>query len=222
MLNSIRTFFDAYLGVGPAAVVDPAQAARCAAAALLLEMAHMDETVTPAEQAAVIDAVRARFGLSPEQAQGLIACAQEEREQATDYHQFTSLINAHFDPAERAALIEQLWQVAYADQLLCKHEEYLVRKVANLLHVPHQTFIAAKHRVSDGKPGSAAQRRTAAGGRHCGMPVCLTANTWLPTCRPRQAGPVYMVQRSATPRTPPIPQSARQRSARAHDRSPGP
>ena len=153
MLNRIRTFFDQYLIADAAATRDPAQAARCAAAALLLEMAHMDAAITPEEQAAIFDTVRENFGLSPEQAQELIACADEEREQATDYYQFTSLINAHFDQAQRAALIEQLWRVAYTNLVLCKHEEYLVRKVANLLHVPHQTFIAAKHRVSDGKPG---------------------------------------------------------------------
>ncbi|MGB7550864.1 MAG: TerB family tellurite resistance protein [Chromatiaceae bacterium] len=77
----------------------------------------------------------------------LVTRAHEEREQATDYHQFTSLVNANFDAAQRADLIERLWQVAYADQVLCKHEEYLVRKVANLLHMPHSVFISAKHRA---------------------------------------------------------------------------
>jgi uncharacterized tellurite resistance protein B-like protein len=153
MLNRIRTFFDQYLVADSAATRDPAQAARCAAAALLLEVAHMDAAISPEEHAAIFDTVRESFGLSPEQAHELLACADEEREQATDYHQFTSLINAHFDQGQRAALIEQLWRVAYTNLVLCKHEEYLVRKVANLLHVPHQTFIAAKHRVSDGIPG---------------------------------------------------------------------
>jgi len=46
-----------------------------------------------------------------------------------------------------------LWQVADADQVLCKHEGCLVRKVANLLPVPHQTFIAAKHPVMGERPG---------------------------------------------------------------------
>ena len=149
MLNRIQTFFDEYIATGYRIAEEPDAAARCAAAALLLEMAHMDDTMAAMEQTAVFNAVRKRFGLSPEQAEELVACAQDEREQATDYHQFTSLINASFDAAQRANLIEQLWQVAYADQVLCKHEEYLVRKVANLLHVPHSAFISAKHRAMD-------------------------------------------------------------------------
>ena len=147
MLNRIQTFFDEYLAAGSRIVDDPDASARCAAAALLLEMAHMDDTMAPVEQTAILNAVRESFELSPEQIEELIACAHEEREQATGYHQFTSLVNANFDAAQRADLIERLWQVAYADQVLCKHEEYLVRKVANLLHVPHSEFISAKHRA---------------------------------------------------------------------------
>jgi uncharacterized tellurite resistance protein B-like protein len=151
MLNRIRQFFDEFLAANADGIQDPA-AAHCAAAALLLEMAHMDDNMTPVEQAAIASAVRASFGLAPAQAEELIACAHEERQQATDYHQFTSLINTHFDAEQRADLIEQLWQVAYADQELCRHEEYLVRKVASLLHVPHSAFIAAKLRaMGDGE-----------------------------------------------------------------------
>ena len=153
MLNRIQTFFDEYMAAGSRSAEEPGAAARCAAAALLLEMAHMDDTMAPVEQAAIFNAVRERFELSPQQTQELIACAQAEREQATDYHQFTSLIAANFDAAHRATLIELLWQVAYADQVLCKHEEYLVRKVANLLHVPHSVFISTKLRALDSSEG---------------------------------------------------------------------
>jgi len=149
MLNRVRSFFDEYLATDSSSAGDPDASARCAAAALLLEMAHMDETMTPVEHGAILTAVREDFGLSGDQAEELIACAQAEREQATDYHQFTSLITANFDAAQRANLIQHLWQVAYADQVLCKHEEYLVRKVANLLHVPHSVFISTKLRAMD-------------------------------------------------------------------------
>ena len=149
MLNRVRNFFDEYLATESSSAADPDVSARCAAAALLLEMAHMDEAMTPVEQGAIITAVREGFGLSRDQADELIACAQAERDQATDYHQFTSLIAANFDAAQRANLIQRLWQVAYADQVLCKHEEYLVRKVANLLHVPHSVFISTKLRAMD-------------------------------------------------------------------------
>lgn len=149
MLTHIRKFFDEFMTKDSPGETDPGRAAHCAAAALLLEMAYMDEVMAPVEQAAILKAIREGFELSPERADELMDCAREEREQATDYFQFTSLINAHFDAGQKESLIEELWRVAYADQVLCKHQEYLVRKVANLLHVPHGAFIAAKLRVRE-------------------------------------------------------------------------
>ena len=44
-----------------------------------------------------------------------------------------------------------LWRVAYADGCLDPYEEALVRKIADLIYVPHRDFIRTKHRVRDGK-----------------------------------------------------------------------
>ena len=38
-------------------------------------------------------------------------------------------------------------RVAFSDGVIDKYEEQLVRKVADLLHVRHHDFIAAKHRA---------------------------------------------------------------------------
>lgn len=147
MLKRIRSLFDELMATDGAEADEASKAVHCAAAALLMEIAYTDEVMAPIEQEAILKAVRDRFELTPEQADELLACAGEEREQATDYFQFTALINANFDAEKKAALIEELWRVAYADQVLCKHQEHLVRKVANLLHVPHSVLIAAKLRV---------------------------------------------------------------------------
>jgi uncharacterized tellurite resistance protein B-like protein len=48
-------------------------------------------------------------------------------------------------------MVEMLWQVAYADDDLDPHEEGFVRKIAELLYVPHKDFIRAKHRAQQSK-----------------------------------------------------------------------
>ena len=53
-------------------------------------------------------------------------------------------------------LVELLWRVAYANEVLHKYEEHLVRKVADLLYVPHTAFIKAKHRAGGGPLNSGA------------------------------------------------------------------
>ncbi|MEJ2426718.1 MAG: TerB family tellurite resistance protein, partial [Candidatus Thiodiazotropha sp.] len=74
-----------------------------------------------------------------------------EREHAasTDYFQFTSLINKHYSAEQKVWLIEALWRVAFADQKLHQYEEHVIRRLSELLYVPHSDFIAAKLRVQD-------------------------------------------------------------------------
>jgi uncharacterized tellurite resistance protein B-like protein len=146
VLRRIRQFFDQHLGES-ALARDPEHVLRLAVGALLLEMIRMDGEDRPEQRAAVERAVRTSFDLSEDEAAELLDLAEAERAESTDYFQFTSLINGAYTPAQKQQLVETLWRVAYADDVLHRHEEYLVRKVADLLHVPHGAFIAAKHRA---------------------------------------------------------------------------
>ena len=152
MLNAIREFFDKHLGA-PAAPDDGEHRIRVATATLLAEMARMDGEVDDAEREAALNAVRAKFDLTEEEAVTLIALAEEEVRQAPDYFQFTSLINKHFTPEQKGRVIEQMWVIAYADTELNRYEEHLVRKIADLLYVPHATVVAAKIKARDGAAG---------------------------------------------------------------------
>ena len=49
-------------------------------------------------------------------------------------------------------LLEALWRVARSDEIVHKYEEHLIRRVADLLHVPHSGFIAAKLRAAGTPP----------------------------------------------------------------------
>jgi uncharacterized tellurite resistance protein B-like protein len=146
VLRRIRQFFDQHLGES-ALARDPEHVLRLAVGALLLEMIRMDGEDRPEQREAVERAVRSSFELSEDEAAELLDLAEAERAESTDYFQFTSLINDAYTPAQKKQLVETLWRVAYADNALHQYEEYLVRKVADLLHVPHGAFIAAKHRA---------------------------------------------------------------------------
>jgi len=147
MLNRIATFFREHLAPADGRPEDRAHGLRLAAAALLLEVVYLDDEVTTDEQAVVLAAIRSHFGLSAAEAAELLACAEQERTDSTDYFQFTSLINRHYTAAQKVELVELMWRIAYADDALHHYEEHLVRKVAELLYVPHRDFIAAKHRA---------------------------------------------------------------------------
>jgi uncharacterized tellurite resistance protein B-like protein len=148
MLKSLRDFLDKHLG-------DTQNAAgrhtiEVATAALLAEVMRMDGEAGPAEREAVLRAVRGKFGLSPEDAQAVIDLAEAEARDASDYYQFTSIINQRFDQEQKVRVIGLLWEVAYADASLSVYEEHLIRKLADLLHVSHGDYITAKLRARDG------------------------------------------------------------------------
>ena len=152
MLTAIREFFDAYISK-PASERDARHAIELATAALLVEVGRLDAEIDAAERAAMLRAVREKFGLSTQEAESLIGLAEAEAREATDYYQFTSLINRHFSQEQRQRVIELMWQVAYADAELSAHEQHVVRKVAGLLYVPHSAYIAAKLRARDAAGG---------------------------------------------------------------------
>jgi uncharacterized tellurite resistance protein B-like protein len=146
MLNAIREFFDRNIGA-ETPEHDDRHAIQLATAALLVEVARIDSESTDAERAAVAQAVHEKFGLEAADADQLIALAEAEVRQASGYFQFTSLVNRHFTAEQKLKVVELMWRIAYADAALSAHENHLMRRVADLLHIPHGDYIAAKMRA---------------------------------------------------------------------------
>ena len=149
MLNSLQKLFDRYLDPqSPGGERERQEALQVAAAALLIEVMQADYDVSDAERKAVTRAMRQTFRLSEAEAGELMHRAESEAMNATSLYQFTSLINDRFSYSDKADVIEQMWQVAYADGELDKYEEHLIRKVADLIYVSHSDFIRAKLRAA--------------------------------------------------------------------------
>ena len=118
-----------------------------AAAALLVEAAHMDDGFDAQERAMVRELVAKRFGLSPEESESLVAAAEERVAWSSQLHGFTRVVKKAFSHEERVELLEMLWEVAYADGRLHDHEASLIRRITGLLHVPDRDSGAARKRV---------------------------------------------------------------------------
>jgi len=123
------------------------RALHIAACALLLELAHADDEFTPDERRHVEEALVRHFDLPIDAARELMELAERERSEATDLYRFTSLINEEYDEGQRMVLIEVLWRVVYADGKLSKHEDYLMRKLANLLELRPGYLAEARNRA---------------------------------------------------------------------------
>lgn len=151
MLKRLADLIDAHLlpesDAGAEESAEHAQ--RLATAALLVETARADFTVEDQEIERLSALVRQVFGLSAAETDELVTLARAEADAATSLYEFTSRLNAHYGPAQRAHMVELMWRVAYADGELDKYEEHLVRRVADLLHVSHSDFIRTKLRAQE-------------------------------------------------------------------------
>ncbi|MDX1803420.1 MAG: TerB family tellurite resistance protein [Alcanivorax sp.] len=115
-----------------------------AAAALLLEVARTDGTVDEQERARLHHAVHRHWQLDDQEMQDILGELEARVDQATDLFEFTLPLRDHWGPEQRVQLIDEMWAMAAADGTADAHEEHLIRRVSDLLHVSHGDFIRAK------------------------------------------------------------------------------
>lgn len=127
--------------------VRESQQLRQAVATLLYETARVDHEVTDDDLRVAGDCLRELFEMSHEQAHALLDHAAHLHHRPTSYHPLGKVINQHFSAEQKHRLVEYMWRVAHADLEVDKYEDHLVRKIAELLYVPHRDFISAKHRA---------------------------------------------------------------------------
>lgn len=120
---------------------------QAAAAALLVEAARTDNTISAAERDRIIEVTRRHFNLTQEEAQELLSAAVFDTEGASPYYRYVSVINDRCPPDQRLWIIEMLWEVAYADGTLNDLEANLLRRIGGLLHVSDVERGEARKRV---------------------------------------------------------------------------
>lgn len=145
MIASIKDFFSQFIEPGIASPTsENLPTMQIATAALLIEMMRIDRNSRMRSDRPSPSTLQTRFNLDTTQFETLIALAEREARNATDYYQFTSLINKHCDLGQKVQIIENLWHVAMIDGHLDAHELHLMRKLADLLYVGHGDYVAAR------------------------------------------------------------------------------
>jgi hypothetical protein len=148
MLKTLKDLFETtFAPAGGGATHCDEHALQLATAVLLVEVMRADAEFDAAERAEVLVALRDKFKLSDDEAARLVELAQQTAQGSSDFFQFTSKINDSFDMEDKIRMVEHLWRVAYADGVLNAHENHLMRRVSDLLHVPHGAYINAKMRA---------------------------------------------------------------------------
>jgi len=120
---------------------------RLATAAVLLDIAYADGQFSPSEDGNMVEFLSKKFQLSSDDVKELVEAAEEIRRKTVDHFALTHYIRKNTPLAERIDIVKTMWRLVYSDGTLHDHENYLVRKLADLLGLEHHVMIDAKSAV---------------------------------------------------------------------------
>ena len=120
-----------------------------ACAALLIETALADKVFNEEEMISMKQTLNKVYKVDEQDIEELINESKKKVSESTSLYEYTRLINDLCNYEDKIRLISNLWSIAFADQHLDKYEEYLIRKISDLLHVSHKDFIQQKLLVKE-------------------------------------------------------------------------
>jgi uncharacterized tellurite resistance protein B-like protein len=141
MIASIQEWFKSHLETNNN---DSQHTIELATAVLLYEVMRADHKFEQLEENSYRKQLKKHFSLSGTELETLCQLSQSKADDAADYQQFTRVINDIYGVDEKRAVLDSLWSVAYADHELSPDEDYTIRKIADLLYIPHSQFIQSK------------------------------------------------------------------------------
>ncbi len=114
---------------------------------ILYEAAKSDQTVAAVEEDKIREIMERYFQIDD-------AAYEEIRQQAhrlhlenADMFQITREVRQLLDRDQRLTLLDELWEVAYADGTIDPHELAIIRRLADLIGLNHKEFIDSRIKV---------------------------------------------------------------------------
>ena len=127
---------------------------RLASVMLLVEVMMADHHIDDREKQQLLSSTMALLQISREQGVEFIDQAVQQHDDLVSLYDVTRVINQHLDQDKKIELIVHMWRIAYSDRQWDMYEEYLIRKVADLLYISHKDFIHARLQAQEKVSGS--------------------------------------------------------------------
>ena len=142
MLKHIRNLFTKEDVAGDEDQVEHDEA--IAAALVLLEVAWADHEIEQRELETIRHALADLYQIDNDEIDFVMEQARTKHEESTDLYSFTKQLNEHLEREEKQRLLQHLWCMNTFDESDFHYEEYMIRRIADLLYCSHEEFIAAK------------------------------------------------------------------------------
>ena len=117
------------------------------AISLMIEVSLADEIMDFSELETLKKVLLNEFEVKENDLENLISDAKKNQNSSTSLYEFTRKINDEYEFDDKKNLILSMWKIAYADGNIDKYEEYVIRKVSDLIYISHPDFIESKQKA---------------------------------------------------------------------------
>jgi uncharacterized tellurite resistance protein B-like protein len=146
LLDIIEEFLERRHG---AAAIHADRYLQLSAAVLMVSVLRADRQSRQDEHRVLERAIARALDVGSEVSARVIRFAEERLSDQVPFRKFVALLDQGCTPDEKRLLLESLWRIAFADAELETHEEYLIRKVCQHLHLGTADLVETKIRARE-------------------------------------------------------------------------
>lgn len=143
MIDKVQALIKQYLG-SKGDDISEEQEKRLAIYGILFEAARSDYQVKDEELDKIREVMERHFSMSDEEYAILAKQAHDIHLDSADMYQICRDIKKHMSRDERLKLMDEVWEIAFADGDLDPHETSIIRRLSDQLGLEHNEFINGK------------------------------------------------------------------------------
>ena len=110
---------------------------------LMIEVAYADNQLDESELKVMANSL-SKLDIEKEEIQEIVDATLAKSKESISFYEHTRILNDQLDYDQKIEVLNSVWAIAFADGEMDKHEEHLIRRIADLLYLNHKDFINAK------------------------------------------------------------------------------
>ena len=116
---------------------------------LAYEVANADNEIDVSEKEILLRKIREAVDVSVVSENEILAIIENESKKKVSFYDLIHDINKNFVKEEKINILNLLWEIAYADNVLTVDEERLIRRSAEMLGIRPSIVLKAKDNFKD-------------------------------------------------------------------------
>jgi|TARA_A200000113_G_scaffold167876_1_gene152600 uncharacterized tellurite resistance protein B-like protein len=110
---------------------------------LMIEVAYADNQLDESELKAMANSL-SKLDIQQEEIREIVDETLAKSKESISFYEHTRILNDQLDYDQKKDVLNSVWSIAFADGQMNKHEEHLIRRIADLLYLNHKDFINSK------------------------------------------------------------------------------